>query len=349
MFGASPGPGGVRLISFQTTQSARASVAERGLEGPLVTVVMSVYAAGSLLRMALQSVLDQTHQNLEIIVIDDGNPIGGLDAIADIEDDRVRIVRQEHAGKAAAMNLALTMARGEFYVIQDADDISAARRIEVQLQAMMENPDVACVFCGFDLIMHGRRVAPLSPSRSIKECKAIIDAFRMPGHDPTTMFRVSLVKDIRYEEAFVIGQGFDYILKVGERLPMMTVGECLYSYRIESTSHSRCDPIRRVELVRAILARACARRGLEKKDWPEALLRYPTSPDSERDPDNNLAAHFIESALHLRRLGQFREALRTALACARVRPLDLHYLKALVFVLTPGPLLRLIRRRAQVV
>ncbi len=94
MFGASPGPGGVRLISFQTTQSARASVAERGLEGPLVTVVMSVYAAGSLLRMALQSVLDQTHQNLEIIVIDDGNPIGGLDAIADIEDDRVRIVRK---------------------------------------------------------------------------------------------------------------------------------------------------------------------------------------------------------------------------------------------------------------
>ena len=294
---------------------------------------MSVYRAGSLLRVALQSVLDQTHQNLEIIVVDDGNPIGGLDAIADIEDDRVRIVWQEHAGKAAAMNLALTMARGEFYVIQDADDISAARRIEVQLQTMMENPDVACVFCGFDLIMHGRRVAPLFPSKSVKECKDIIDAFRMPGHDPTTMFRVSLVKDIRYEEAFAIGQGF----------------ECLYSYRIESTSHSRCDPIRRVELVRAILARACVRRGLEKKDWPEALLRYPTSPDSERDSDNNLAAHFIESALHLRRLGQFREALRTALTCARVRPLDLHYLKALVLVLTPGPLLRLIRRRAQVI
>jgi Glycosyl transferase family 2 len=321
-------------------------VAPKGGEEPLVTVVMSVYRSDEFLLAAVQSVLDQTYANLEFLVVDDGNPPGSLDAIVQLGDDRIRILRQEHAGKAAGMNLALSTARGEFYVIQDADDISAPRRVEVQLQMMVENPDVACVFCGFDLIMNGTRLAPLFPAKSRQECRDTIDAFRMPGHDPTTMFRMSLVADLRYEETLAIGQGFDYVLRVGERHPMLTVGECLYSYRVESTSHSRRDPIRREELVRAILTRACDRRGLAEEDRPEALRRPPPTPDSDRNPDNNLPAHFIESTLHLRRQGQYGEALRTALACARLRPLDPHYLKALVLVLTPGPLLWLLRRRA---
>lgn len=315
--------------------------------GPRVTVVMSIYRPGQHLRDALQSVLDQTYPNLEVLVIDDGNPPGAMAHVEEIADDRLTLIRQPHAGKATALNRALARATGEYYAIQDADDLSDPRRIERQLAFMIEHPELAGSFCGFDLIVGGARLAPLAPAKSIATCQKNLAAFRMPGHDPTAMYRMSMVRDIRYEETLAIGQGFDYVLRVGELFPMMTIGECLYSYRVDGNSHSRRDPIRRDEFVRAILSRACERRGIAPADRPAPLRRPPVTPDAPRDPDNNLAAHFIESALYQRRNGDFWAGMRTALACARMRPLDTHYLKALAYMLTPESLLTLLRRRAK--
>ena len=125
-------------------------------EAPLVTIVMCVYNAGEYLRPSLLSVVGQTYRNLDILIVDDGSTDGCFESIQDLLSDvRIRITRQANAGKPVAFNRALDMIRGEFYAIQDADDISHPDRIEKQVRAFLDKPELAAVFCGNSLSSMG--------------------------------------------------------------------------------------------------------------------------------------------------------------------------------------------------
>ena len=175
----------------------------------LVSILIPVYNAGEYLRPSVQSILSQTYSNLEILIMDDGSTDGCMDTIANLKDSRIRIINQKNSGKAVALNRALEELSGKFYAIQDADDISYPRRIERQVECMLENPELTAVFTGYDIIVGRQRIAPTFSGKSINECRQGIEQFRMPAHDATPMFRVSLVRKFCYEPTFWIGQGFD--------------------------------------------------------------------------------------------------------------------------------------------
>jgi glycosyltransferase involved in cell wall biosynthesis len=309
---------------------------------PLVTVVVCVYNAGEYLRPALQSVINQSYRNLEILIVNDGSTDGCMERIADLNDPRIRIIHQENRGKPTAMNVALDQMRGEFYVVNDADDVSHPRRIERQLEVMRQHPDVAAVYCGYQLILGQRRVAPLAEEKDEARCGHDISRFVMPSHDPTGMYRMSLIGAMRYEPDLPIVEGYDYILRMGERYPMRVVGECLYDYRLHAESVTKRNPARRNQLVAEVLRRACVRRGLQFNvvfpAWTNGAAH------GQRELDNNVAAHFMDSVCWQRRRGNRVGSLATGLLCARMHPIDFHYWKALVYAVLPQTAVQRIRR-----
>jgi glycosyltransferase involved in cell wall biosynthesis len=312
---------------------------------PLVTIIMCVYNAGEYLRPSLLSILGQTYHNLDIVIVDDGSTDGCFDSVSDLlTDTRIRVYHQENATRPVALNRALDRARGEFYAIQDGDDISHSTRIEKQVRVLLDQPHLAAVFCGNELIVNGKAMAPTFASKGISECKRDIERFQMPAHDPTGMFRISLVDGLRYDPTMVFVEAFDYVMRVGERHPMAVLGDCLYGYRILSTSVTRRDPSQRERFVIEALSRAYHRRGSGyAKVLPHATNRAGRSKNSQLD--NNIAAHFIRSALDQCRAGKRLHGIRTGLACARLHPLDLHYYKALVYALTPLGFVEALRSR----
>jgi glycosyltransferase involved in cell wall biosynthesis len=313
-------------------------------DSPLVSIVMSVYNAGEYLRPAILSIVGQTYQNLDIIIIDDGSTDGCFSTIEDLlADSRIRVFHQANATKPAAMNRALDLVRGQFYAIQDADDVSDPTRIEKQVCALLTRPQLAAVFCGDELVMNGKSMAPLFAQKWEADCKRDIDAFRMPALDPTGMFRMSLVGGLRYEVSLPIAETFDYILRVGERHPMIVLGECLYGYRVLPTSLTRRDAFRREQLVTDALRRACARRGIPyDQAFPQEARRGPRSQNSFMD--NNLAAHFVHSVIDQCRAGRRWGAFQTGWDCVRLHPLDPHYYKALVYALASPHVVAYVRR-----
>jgi glycosyltransferase involved in cell wall biosynthesis len=313
---------------------------------PLVSVVICVYNAGKYFRPALSSILNQTYANLEILVIDDGSTDGCVEFAEDLlADSRVRLFRQTNATKPVALNRALDQVRGEFYAIHDADDISHPRRIEIQVQVMLARPHLAAVFCGNELIIDGKSMAPTFAPKSEAECRQAIDAYGMPAHDPTGMYRMSLVGDVRYDEALPSVEGVDYTIRVGERHPMFVIGECLYGYRILRSSVTRRDPARTRRLVVKALSKACERRGLDYAQvFPGGPFGYGRSRQSLED--NNIAACFITSVLDQRRVRGRLGSLRTGIQCVRLQPLDFHYYKALIYALLPLQAISLLKRKA---
>ncbi len=309
---------------------------------PLVSVLISVYNAGEYLRSSVQSILSQSYTNLEILIINDGSTDGCMESIADLEDSRICIITQKNAGKGVALNRALEELAGEFYAIQDADDISYPQRIERQVECMVENPELAGVFTGHDVIIDGRFLAPRFAAKSIEQSRDDIENFRMPAHDPTGMFRVSLVQKFCYEPALQYGEGLDYILRVGEHHPMLVLGECLYSYRVHFSSLMARSALQRKQMVRSVLERACERRGLNPSDYlsvnSERISRF-----HHREMETHIVPHFMESVLDLRRADRKRESLKTAFVCLWLHPCDPYYYKPLVYFLSPLMLIKYYR------
>lgn len=311
---------------------------------PLVSVLIPVYNAGEYLRSSVQSILCQSYSNLEILIIDDGSNDHCMESIADINDFRVRVITQKNTGRAAALNHGLEQLSGTFYATQDADDISHPWRIERQVHCLLERPDLAAVFTGHEIIFEGRHIAPRFAAKSVQQCYRDIEQLAMPALDPTGMFRVSMVRAMRYEPTLKVGAGLDYILRVGEIYHMMVLGECLYSYRIHSGSTSRHDPTRRKQMVGKVLRRACQRRGLD----PAGYLPTQQTPAAKylhRQQESGIIPHFMESVLNLRVAKRNWQAMKTALTCLKLHPMDPYYYKPLVYFVLPFALIMYYRSR----
>jgi glycosyltransferase involved in cell wall biosynthesis len=305
-----------------------------GSGSPLVSIVTCVYNAGDYLRPSVLSTVNQTYRNLDIILVDDGSTDGCLDTITDLlEDRRIRVFRQANATRPVALNRALDLAQGEFYAIQDADDISKPTRIQKQLEAMMSRPDLAAVFCGYWLDVNGKCRAPVMASKGEAECKADIDAFRIPAHDATGMFRMSMIGNMRYDPSLPFAEAVDYVLRLGESHPMMVLGDCLYGYRWHPNSLTQSDPHRCDRMVAKVLERACERRGQS----------YSRSFPQSRRRANGIASVFVVSVLSQRQTQRRWGAVRTGLHCAGLHPFDPYHYKALVYAVVPARLLRFIR------
>ncbi len=121
------------------------SLPTRSTGGPLVTVVTPVFQPTIALVTSVRSILAQSWQDLEIIVVDDGSQGVGETYLEQVEqlDDRIRVVRLDrNEGSFRARNVALALARGEFVTGQDADDWSHPKRIEYQVRPLLRAPEL---------------------------------------------------------------------------------------------------------------------------------------------------------------------------------------------------------------
>lgn len=110
-----------------------------------VSVVIPSYDRAYIVGDAIQSALDQSYANIEVIVVDDGSR-DDTEAVVRRFDDRVRYVRQENAGVCAARNRGLQESRGEFVALLDSDDKWLPWKLESQIAVLRQYPDVGMVW-----------------------------------------------------------------------------------------------------------------------------------------------------------------------------------------------------------
>ena len=303
-----------------------------------------------MLREALMSVLEQTYEKLEVVIVDDGSTDRCIEGIQDIDDRRITIIKQENRGKPAALNRALGLIKGQFYGVQDADDVSYPERIEKQVECMIRRPELAAVYTGNDMIIEaGRRIAPIFQSYNQAEAFDRIRKLEVPALDPTGLFRLSMVQGILYNEKLPGVEGVDYMLRIGESFPIMVIGECLYSYRIRWDSYTRnSNPLARMQRLWDSKKDACIRVGLDPEKYlgrrPDVNMKL-----SNRHYDNDLASNFILSVKSCLRHGMRAKAIEAGLACASLRPFDWHYLKALIYSLCSERIISYLRPRKEAI
>ncbi len=126
---------------------------------PLVSVIVPTFNRAKTLRTAIQSVLHQDYENIEVIVVDDCSYDNTSELISQIDDSRIVYIRHnENRGAAAARNTGILAARGELIAFQDSDDEWLAGKLDTQVRLLATaSAEYGAVFCG--KLLHGRNSA----------------------------------------------------------------------------------------------------------------------------------------------------------------------------------------------
>lgn len=132
------------------------------MSSPLVSIIMSVHNGSSFLHEAIDSMLSQTFQNFEFIIIDDGSTDSTFSLVDGYRnlDDRILVIRfEKNQGLSTCLNVGIELARGKYIARMDADDISLPHRLERQVSFLESHPEIDVLGSCFTIIDEtGKRI-----------------------------------------------------------------------------------------------------------------------------------------------------------------------------------------------
>ncbi|MBE0410252.1 MAG: glycosyltransferase [Anaerolineales bacterium] len=249
---------------------------------PNVSVVMCVYNEEHYIRDAIDSILSQTYDDFELIVVDDASTDGTPEILRSFVDERIIIFRNEkNSGPYRSANKGISLAQGEFIARHDADDISHPKRFEKQVNHLIKNNSIGMVSSDFQYI---------------DKSGHIIDSVSLPASNHTlqerltrgnifaqgsVIFRRSVFDQVGgYRDYFPVSQDYDLWLRMSEVSELANIDAPLYQMRFHSKSISRNK--RALQLACKQLAWQLASQRREgKQEGPiptDVLSAFPPEP-----------------------------------------------------------------------
>lgn len=256
----------------------------------LISVILPAYNAEKYLSKAIESILNQTYKNLEIIIIDDGSTDNTKSIINRYPDDRLVFISRENKGLIYTLNEGIKKSRGDVIVRMDADDISRLDRIEKQLEYIYKGYDLIgsnVEFIDSEDLTFGHSNYPL-------ERNEIIDylLFNSPFAHPSVMGKREVFIDFyknhhKYAEDYGL-----WVYSIFKRnIKVVNLKDCLLKYRIHTESVSRCNVINQINSCNEIRKEFISDNDIKKYYYNEPVFVL-------RDKNTNFLK-FILSCLRL--------------------------------------------------
>lgn len=220
----------------------------------LISVILPTYNRRELLLRAIDSVLSQTHSELEVIVVDDASGDGTQTAVLELHDERIRYVRlPENAGACAARNRGLAMARGEYIAFQDSDDVFHPAKLEKQLAYLLETgADVTA--CAMNRVRWdgAEEVFPANAeNRPLAYPELLLENL---CSTQCILARAEVFEAVRFDEQLPRLQDWDVMLRISRQFRVMLDARPLVDVHLQPDSLSQ-QPRRLLAALRRLYAR----------------------------------------------------------------------------------------------
>lgn len=202
-------------------------------------MVLAVRNGEQHLRQAVDSVLQQTFSDFELIVVNDGSNDSTATILSSYHDGRLRILHQSGCGLVASLNYGIAAARGDFIARMDHDDVCSADRFALQVAFLASNPDVALVGGRFSQIDSDGRLLtrtvelPLAHSQILSRLKA----GKMALLHPAVMFRRHAAIAVGlYDRDFLYCEDDEFFVRLASRFPLANIPNVILDYRLSPSS-----------------------------------------------------------------------------------------------------------------
>jgi glycosyltransferase involved in cell wall biosynthesis len=206
------------------------------MHNPKISVIMSVCNGEEYLREAIESILNQSFNDFEFIIVNDGSNDNTLDIIKSYDDKRIRIINNaQNIGLTKSLNKALKVAKSQYIARQDADDISLSNRFEQQVRYLDTHPEV---------MLLGTNVFLIDELGKIKEKRIILTKPNLKNlsqlnhfNHGTTMFRKKVINSLGvYNELFKYCQDYELWIRITKKYEVSNLQNALYMLRHHNKS-----------------------------------------------------------------------------------------------------------------
>jgi len=203
---------------------------------PLVSVILAVHNDERYIEDSVRSVLEQTCEDFELILVDDGSDDGTVSLVDGLArtDSRIRLFRQRRSGLTCSLIRATAEARGLYLARQDSDDRSKPNRFTVQTDFLDTHQDIAVV--GSDAVVidqSGQKIKTMVSERGTGTIRNSLLSLRStPVHGSVMMRRESVLAVGGYRLAFTVSQDFDLWLRLTEHFGLDNLPDILYEWRL---------------------------------------------------------------------------------------------------------------------
>ncbi len=216
---------------------------------PTISIVMPVYNAEKFLREAIESILNQSCTDFELIIVDDGSIDHSPKILQSYHDPRIVLITNEaNSGIVESLNRGIKKAHGRYICRMDADDVSLPERLETQLEFMEIHPEVAVL--GTNTIMideRGDTVGTESYPVTHREIMKTIFIHNPFAHG-TVMMRMEILRECgMYDKRFLHNEDFDLWLRIARKYQVANLPLPSVKRRIH---HESITFARETELVR---------------------------------------------------------------------------------------------------
>lgn len=208
------------------------------MSSPAISVLMAVYNGERHLPAAVESILGQTFDDFELVVVDDASTDRSRAIVESYGDPRVRVlVNTENLGLTCSLNRGLAECRGRYVARQDADDLSAQNRLALQFGFLERHPEVALLASAYRRIDDddrddGGRAVPLS-TVGVRWRLLFLNAFT---HSSIVFRRRVVVELGGYDEGVSYAEDYELWSRVAERHEVAALPQELVSYRRSADS-----------------------------------------------------------------------------------------------------------------
>lgn len=240
---------------------------------PRVSVVMTVYNGARFLKETMESLLNQSFQDFELIIVDNCSQDDSVSIIRSCQDPRIKLIANEkNLGQTRALNAGLKVCRGRLIARMDADDIAVAKRLELQVKFLEEHPNIAAVggWCQ-DINAEGKLLRMYRTATDHRVIKYYLiscgDLTEWTITHPTVMMRSEVFGKIGFYKEEPGGeynypQDYEYWRRmIAHGYAIANMPEVLLKYRILEGSESRSgyDQLlnHRMNITRAQILRYC--------------------------------------------------------------------------------------------
>ena len=199
---------------------------------PVVSIGMPAFNCEKTLEVAIRSIIRQSYENWELLLMEDGSNDGTMEVVRQFADPRISICTDgRHKGLVARLNEAVTISRGRYFARMDADDVAFPKRLGKQVEYLEGHPKVDLVGIGM-IVFRGNGVAlgyRKGPTSHEEICARACDGFPL-GH-PTLMGRTSWFRAHTYEADFPLAEDQVLLLRSYATSRFACLPEILYGYR----------------------------------------------------------------------------------------------------------------------
>ncbi|BAY12820.1 glycosyltransferase [Calothrix sp. NIES-2098] len=272
---------------------------------PQISVIIPAYNSEKTIGQTIESVLNQTFADWELIIINDGSQDSTLDIIAQFQDSRIKVFSYLNAGLPISRNRGLEHAVGKFVSFLDADDLWTSDKLDAQLKALQANPQAAVAYSLTNCIDEKneflRRGTYITETGNVY-AKLLVINFLENGSNPLIK-REAIDIVGGFDEYLKAAQDWDIYLRLAAQYDFVAVPSPQILYRVSNNSMST-NVIRLEEACSAVIERAFKQAPISKqclkKDAVANLYKYLLYKTLEGIPEKNrgvLAIKFFAKAI----------------------------------------------------